>query len=40
MDRRTLLAFVLIFIILAGYPYLMNKLYPPPEPTASTLACS
>jgi YidC/Oxa1 family membrane protein insertase len=38
MDRRTLLAFVLIFIILAGYPYLMNKLYPPPEPTPEQLA--
>ncbi|MCK9995514.1 MAG: membrane protein insertase YidC [Candidatus Krumholzibacteria bacterium] len=31
MDRRTLLAFVLIFLILAGYPYLMNKFFPQPE---------
>ncbi len=33
MDRRTLLAFVLIFLILAGYPYLMKKFYPQPEQT-------
>ena len=31
MDRRTLLAFVLIFLILIGSPYLMKKLYPQPE---------
>jgi len=34
MDRRTLLAFVLIFLILAGYPYLMNKFFPQPEQVA------
>ena len=34
MDRRTLLAFVLIFLILAGYPYLMNKFFPQPEQKA------
>ena len=31
MDRRTVLAFVLIFLILAGYPYLMKKFFPQPE---------
>ena len=40
MDRRTLLAFVLIFLILAGYPYLMNKFFPAPEPTAEQLAAT
>jgi YidC/Oxa1 family membrane protein insertase len=34
MDRRTVLAFVLIFLILAGYPYLMNKFFPEPEQAA------
>ncbi|MEN8006239.1 MAG: membrane protein insertase YidC [Candidatus Krumholzibacteriota bacterium] len=36
MDRRTLLAFVLIFLILAGYPYLMNKFFPQPEQVAGS----
>ncbi len=38
MDRRTLLAFVLIFLILAGYPYLMNKFFPSPEKTPEQVA--
>jgi YidC/Oxa1 family membrane protein insertase len=40
MDRRTVLAFVLIFLILAGYPYLMNKINPRPEPVATVAADS
>jgi len=36
MDRRTVLAFVLIFLILAGYPYLMNKFFPKPEQAVGT----
>jgi len=36
MDRRTVSAFVLIFLILAGYPYLMRLINgPAPEPTAA-----
>lgn len=34
MDRRTFLAFVLIFLILAGYPLLVEKFFPQPEPPA------
>ena len=40
MDRRTLLAFVLIFMILAGYPYLMNKFFPQPEQVPGQVAGS
>ena len=40
MDRRTLLAFVLIFLILAGYPYLMNKFFPQPEQVTGQFAGS
>jgi YidC/Oxa1 family membrane protein insertase len=40
MDRRTLLAFVLIFLILAGYPYLMNKFFPKPEQVPGQVAGS
>ena len=40
MDRRTLLAFVLIFMILAGYPYLMNKFFPQPEQVPGQIAGS
>jgi YidC/Oxa1 family membrane protein insertase len=32
MDRRTFLAFVLIFLILAGYPLLVEKFFPQPAP--------
>jgi len=40
MDRRTVLAFVLIFLILAGYPYLMNKFFPNPEQPVGAVADS
>jgi len=29
MDRRTVIGFVLIFLIIIGYPLVMNKIYPP-----------
>lgn len=32
MDRRMFLAFVLIFLILTGYPVLMQKFFPAPPP--------
>ncbi|MFH2053460.1 MAG: membrane protein insertase YidC [bacterium] len=32
MDRRMFLAFVLIFLILTGYPVLMQKFFPAPAP--------
>ncbi len=38
MDRRTALAFVLIFLILVGSQYLMPKLFPSPEEPAPTEA--
>jgi len=35
MDRRTVIGFVLIFLIIIGYPLIMNKIYPPkPMPVA------
>ncbi len=34
MDRRTLLAFVLIFLVFTGYSIAMKKFYPPEEITA------
>jgi YidC/Oxa1 family membrane protein insertase len=36
MDRRTVLAFVLIFLILVGYPYLMRLVQGPPPEIAAT----
>ena len=29
MDRRPIIGFVLIFLIIIGYPMVMNKIYPP-----------
>ena len=33
MDRRPIIGFVLIFLIIIGYPMVMNKLYPPQPKT-------
>jgi YidC/Oxa1 family membrane protein insertase len=38
MDRRTFLAFGLIFLILIGSQYLMKTFYPSPEPTEQVAA--
>jgi len=34
MDRRPLLGFALIFVIIIGYYFVMGQLYPPPPPNA------
>jgi len=35
MDRRTLLAFLMIFLVFSGYSFVMKKYYPPEEPEIS-----
>lgn len=41
MDRRPLIGFVLIFVLIVGYSFTMNKLYPPkPRPTTPAVATS
>lgn len=39
MDRRTVIGFVLIFLIIIGYPLIMNKIYPP-KPAARQQAAA
>ena len=38
MDRRTFFAFALIFLILTGYPVIMQKFFPRPEPAVNEAA--
>jgi len=37
MDRRMILAFVLIFLILTGYPLIMQKFFPQEAPPAGAV---